>query len=96
MFDSRHSGLGMTFLTGAMMLLLIAITDSCFVPMVECPLLAADVSKAIQRCPNWRMPRNKQSDGLVEMGWEKGCPICRGRGKVSLLSRWIHRNIATP
>ena len=77
------------------MLAVIALSMACLAPIMECPLLEADLSGRFCGSLKKGMSRSESRDRLVEIGWEKGCPICRGSGKVSLLTRWIHRNATT-
>jgi hypothetical protein len=89
--NSRPSGLGMTFLVGGV-LFAIVVMVICFVPMAECPFLAADLAEKFRGSYSPGLTRNEMRDLFVEIGWEKGCPICRGSGRVPLLGKWISRN----
>jgi len=86
----------MTLLVGWGLLLAVTVSVIFLVPLTECPYLAADVSKSLFRSSGGGMSREEMRDRLVEMGWEKGCPLCLGTGRVPLLRRWMHRNAPAP
>jgi hypothetical protein len=70
--SSRPSGLGMTFLVGGLIALLVASLVIAFCPLVKCPGCFGSDEKIIG----------------AGGSWEVRCAYCAGKGVVSVLKKW--------
>ena len=91
MSRSRASGLGMTFLVGGILLLIVAALVLGFLPVAECPNCRG-TGRADMEIDDWWVALHPElKEPKIALRFTVRCSRCRERGKVAPIGAWTKR-----